>query len=317
MIYLLNKWHGTDKKTNWKPDYLRNLKWGLDKIGARYKEIDNVFFEFRHEDVLIIVDYDDLWILEDYGEEVLKPLVITHSHGTGAIKLGKLDEGRIDRERRELQNVDIVTCNTKYQAEKLRTEFAVNAHYTGYPVDFGRIKSISGRAKEWKRKYDYSIVVAGRLGVDRQLYLAVEALKEYKDEVLFAVPHSKDKAQSIWGVDTINRYEDMFNFKWDCSQEEYYEVLKFGDIIATFGCVDTMNLSVVEGLVTGLYPLVPDKKPYLEYVSEGYEPYSIKDIRGRIESKPKVDVEIEKYRLNNVMERYVDLIEKHGGEIKW
>ena len=55
---------------------------------------------------------------------------------------------------------------------------------------------------------------------------------------------------------------------------------------------------------------MPHKLPYLEYVSEGYEPYSLKDIRRRIDEKPDIKVTVDKYDYRLVAQRYLDAIDE-------
>lgn len=310
VIYLIDNKHN---KVNWLPSYTRNLCKGFEELGEEYEVIDKFYTHFEKTDTVIIVDYLDLpeavKLKRGMGENC--PILISHSHGSSAFELGYKGLGEREEEEYELRAMDIVPCNTHFHTLVMEREMKVNSVFTGYPMDFEKItKCAKGIQKEEK------IVVGGRLGIDRQLYLAVETLKVYGKQVTFCVTHGKEYADNIWGEGSINRYEKMFNLKWNCPQEEFYEELASAKVIVSFGCVDTLNISLIEGAVLGAYPVAPKKFPYNEYLSDGYSPYDIRDIRERIETRPALTVGISQYDYLEVAKRYVKAIKEKMEERK-
>lgn len=304
MIYLL----GNEKYfVPWLPSYFVNLSTGFKELGRESEMLMDLDREFDKKDVIIVIDYVDLPKAIDLKNKLGEnsPILVSHSHGSSAFLLGCKAKGDRAKEERELRAMDMVACNTEWHTQTMIEEMGVSAVYTGYPIDFDSIKRSKAKTKE-KGK----IVVGGRLEQDRQLFIAVEALLPYGKSVVFCCPHSKEWAEKIWGGDGIDRYEEIFQFKWDCPQEEFYRELATAEIVTTFGCIDTLNLSIIEGYTLGAYPLVPHKLPYLEYVSEGYEPYSLKDIRRRIDEKPDIKVTVDKYDYRLVAQRYLDAIDE-------
>lgn len=297
MIYLLSN---EDYFVSWLPRYVSNLKAGFEYWNEDVEMIKDVDREFKETDSLIIVDYKDLPVVDEI--EGTKPVMISHSHGSSAFFLGAKATGDIEKEKRELKAVDLVMCNTIHHYKKM-VDFGVTAHFTGYPIDYSKIEKF----KKDGFKKD-KIVVGGRVEQDRQLFLAVETLRPYGKRVHFCIPHDRESAVRLWGGDTIKRYEEHFNFHWNMGQEEFYKELSDAEFVTTFGCVDTLNLSVIEGITLGAYPLVPKKLPYREYVSEGYEPYSIKDFRKMFREKPPIKYNLEQYDYRQVASRYLSAI---------
>lgn len=305
MIYLLAN---RDNEVSWLPGYANNLVKGFSELGVEFEFIPTLQREFERTDTIIIVDYWDLGkaveLKKELGEN--SPIMVSHSHGSSAFLLGFKRLGELQKEKTELRSMDIVACNTLYHTRTMEEEFGVNAVHTGYPIDIENIRRVTVKLKKEKGK----IVVGGRLEQDRQLYLAVEALLPYGKQVVFCCPHSRAVAEDVWGAEGIRRYEDIFRFEWNYCQRNFYNELSTAEIVTTFGCVDTLNLSIIEGYILGAYPLVPNKLPYLEYVSGGYKPYCIEDIRRRIKKKPRLKVNVEQYHYRIVARKYLDAIEK-------
>lgn len=305
MIYFLGS---RDYFVSWLPGYVINLCKGFDKLGVAYEiimDLDSV--KFTKNDALIVIDYQDLPSAIELKHRLgnKAPILVSHSHGSSAFFTGTKAKGDTEKERSELLEMDVVACNTEYHRKIMEKVFGVKAVWTGYPIDTSRILSnvLSGTR-------DNTIVVGGRLEQDRQLFLAVMALEPYGKRVLFTVPHSREWACKLWGEDTIAKYEDAFRFIWNCNQKRFYMELSKASIVTTFGCVDTLNLSIIEGAILGAYPLVPLMQPYMDYVDDGYEPYSIRDIRYRIDNKPKVNFSVDHLGYEKVAERYANAIEK-------
>lgn len=309
MIYVLDT---KERLVPWLGGYVSNLVEGMSKITKVEVITDPVLmYGLNYRDALVIVDYNDLDKCIEMSKSMDKgsPKLVSHSHGTSAFLLGAKAYGDVDREKRQLNGVDLVCCNTHYQAKVMREAGYGKTAVTGYPISFDTIKAYGGQEK------DRTILVGGRLEEDRQLFIAVEALEKYGKRVLFCCPHGKEHSARIYGWDSLTKYENIFRFKWNCSQEEFYKELAKASVVATFGCVDTLNLSVIEGYTLGCYPVVPRKMPYLEFLSDGYAPYSIADIQWMIDNQPEIRVKVDQYDMYEVGRRYVEEIKKLGVEV--
>lgn len=307
MIYIYDR---ENKFARWVSGYVSNLARGLREVGADV-EVVNSFDSIpsipSERDAVIVVDYMDLDRMIEWRKiNDFKFKIVSHSHGTSAFLLGCKDKGDIDREKKQLQSIDLVCCNTEYHRDVMLREGYGNAVVTGYPIDFDYIRNFAS-PMDTRRE---GIVVGGRIEQDRQLFLAVEALEPFGDAVIFCTPNDKEWACRLWGRDTIERFEQKFTFHWECQQEDFYKILSEASVVTTFGCVDTLNLSLIEGAVLGCYPLAPKKLPYLEFINDGYEPYSLVDIRERIINQPPVETSYLKYDYRLVAMRYKKEIEK-------
>ena len=312
MIYLLTR---QKYFVRWLPGYMKNLARGFEELGEKVEFIDverfaQKEFPVKNTDVVIVVDYDDLPTVIDIknrlGEKC--PILVSHSHGSSAFFMASNETGFRLKERYELGHMDLVACNTEWHTDVMYKEFRVGAFYAGYPMDFEGIAKFGEGVEKDPRK----IVVGGRIEIDRQLLLAVECLEPLVGEydIVFCCPHSREQAVYTWGGDTITKFEERMHFLWDCWQERFYKELASASVVTTFGIVDTLNLSIIEGAVLGAYPLVPHKMPYLEYVSEGFAPYCYKDIRHRIRTRPPLKLSYEKYDYKLVAERYLKAIRR-------
>lgn len=229
----------------------------------------------------------DVWYLGKHYEwmaqkciDTGKP-VVAHAHGgreTGAASdtIYGLDEpvdmGGIIRQ------LACLTVNTSSHSAQVSSFYgANNTSVIGFPLDFSIYK---GYQSMWTDKT--KIVVAGRLVPDKQPELLAVALAPFKRRVVFTTSESWSGVPSA----TYRHLKRLgYRVFTDCRDREYHQVLARSAVSVSATLADTLNLCVVESILSGATPVVPNIPVFDDYVgAERYDPYHIDQIRTLVEN---------------------------------
>jgi hypothetical protein len=182
-------------------------------------------------------------------------------------------------------------------------------HVIGFPVDEKKFSKPCASSKEL-------IVVSGRLANDRLPMVAMQILAPFKDVVVFAAgyntPIHNSNGPEHEYLNTIT--QAGFCVKY-LQGESYYTLMRRARVIFNASMRDTLNTSVVEGIMAGAVPVVPNMLPFSEYLSEEYmyPQYVIGDAQRKVSDAYSGKYEcpsnsVENFRSSVVVRNMVDII---------
>jgi hypothetical protein len=269
--------------SNWSNSFTQLLTRGLEREGVLVHLINLAFLP--HGTCVTRIKNAprcDIWYLASVHEWMLETCaetripIVAHSHGgieTGAFcDVAKNVAGSLNISAK-LHLLAGLTVNSQSHSDQISNFYGYDhAEVVGFPMDFDRYP----HALQLNGERDL-ICVPGRLEPDKQPTLVASALAPFKDRVVFTTPVKKDSG-------THELYDHLvrsgYRVLTGCRGAEYLEVLSRSLVVFSASLADTLNLSVVEGILCGANPVVPNIAVFKEYVfSERYKPYDIQGIR--------------------------------------
>lgn len=291
MIYILEN---EIKQSTWVDDYIDGLVKGLQFIGEPYECTYDVPKpkENQRKDKLIVVHHHDQ-LLEELRD--FRGIKIGHAHATSAIPYFQQVNRRAEQRALSfyLNYLTTTLPITKKIIEKsgiIPDNYGAEVVQTGFPYDLSKLDGYKTKNKKER------IAIAGRLDVDKNFYTSAYLLEYYLDkyEIVFYMANPDYDLPY-----DLSRFEDLgFIFK-SIPRRQYLKELAESEIIFTASLADTGNISLVEALYLGCYPVVPrypdNHCGFNHIVNRGYIPFYPKSIDSLIMCQPEVEVDLHWY----------------------
>lgn len=308
MIYFITN---EKKQAPWQEEY-ENLYYRELKLkGVARTSIDiNAFpgnLNIQSSDFVWVMHYED--IQKVAGS---RAIVVAQSNGTSACTWS----AGVQRssEQADMRIIDISLAFNEAHQKALQKCFPGTHHaIVGFPVEVDHILTagIERRPK--------TIVVPGRIAHGKQVELAIYLLQPLIQQgykVIFCLPNKKSSIE-FCSTDLCQRWQEL-GFIFEILDRTYYlQTAAQSEFVFTCSLSDTMNVSLVEALICGCYPLVPrldtELPTYWSYVDVGYEPFSRTSLMELVKRKPQFSVEMIHFdpdqcakRVLNVMNEYLN-----------
>jgi len=179
---------------------------------------------------------------------------------------------------------------------------------TGFPIDMDDYPDHT----RYMKKY---IVVPGRFSPEKQQAMILsEALRPFKDRVVFSTGQDLDTRSSGGEV-----YKYLVRTGYAvvpyCKAKEFTDLLCQAKVVVTGGLADTLNVSLIEGVICGANPVAPGCTPYYEYLDQFfYRPSLIEEIQQCVQDAlfaPHSLQRVEKYEKSAVAQRMASVFHEY------
>jgi len=283
MLYLLKN---DDKQAPWQIQYENLFERELSTCGASHAtiRIDNVR-TLNKEDIVWVMHYKDL-----HTPEVKETPARVMSHANATTANPYIYQLGMDEEAEEMKDiVDIVLTFSKRQTEAMKTLYPDKQYIdVGFPIEVPELNL---------PKIAKTVLVPGRISPDKQFYMTAFLLtplikKGY--EVTFCV--QMNEKNKYW-LDYYDKKKfERLGFKFlFCDRGTYLAQAAISQYVFSASLGDVMQVSLAEACMSGCYPVIPAFREglpcYDEYISNGYEPFSQKEIIRIFESRPHLSFE--------------------------
>lgn len=283
MLYLLKN---DDKQAPWQIEYENLFERELSACGVVHATIrlDNIR-TLNSQDIVWVMHYKDL-----HSPEVLATPARVMSHANATTANPFIPQLGLDEEADEMANIiDIVLTFSKRQTETMRKLYPDKQYIdVGFPIEVPEMNCT---------KTSKTVIVPGRISPDKQFYMTaylLEPLIKLGYNITFCMQMT-DK-NKFW-LDYYDKKKfNRLGFKFlYCDRKTFLAEAAISQYVFTASLGDVMMVSLAEACMLKCYPVIPafnDGLPcYDEYISNGYEPFSRKEILRIFESRPYLTFE--------------------------
>lgn len=263
-------------------------QWGYetlyaDELRRRNHEVRDVglsdLAKLGPSDILWVMHYNDFLAPEVRRCEAR---VIAQANGTATNPYCYQVDGTAERQAIE-QTIDVNLVFSARMAGVMQARFP-RARFlpVGFPVTVPPLDKLTTVA--------HKVVVAGRVGPDKQFLLATFLLRDIArdHEIVFCYPDDKGDEQTHWlEVYKAERFPCRVK---RCDRPEYLAELATAEFYFSCSLGDISSVGLAEALLVGCYPVVPRFEEglpcYDEHVSLGYAPFCKAEVEALVRDKP-------------------------------
>jgi hypothetical protein len=185
-------------------------------------------------------------------------------------------------------------------------------HVVGFPINQYRFRLTPIDKKE------ELVVVPGRIANDRQPLISMKALEWVKELTIFAAGANPTEFNSLAPEKEYTNTLRQAGFTVNhYAGDGYIKLLKRAKVVFSASLRDTLNTSIVEGVMAGAYPVVPDIEPFTEYLPKEcrYSPYNVDEAFNMVchflaKKEPFNLDKIKQFDAKCVVKQMVDVIRK-------
>jgi len=316
---------GSSKIGSWTETYYNNVEGELRELGqtvycynSKYdlKEIRDI------PDCLLLMGDTDYgykaWL--SYAERVGIP-VFAHHHG-GPELFGFCDwpdqedfykSFSEDLRKERFAGIFFNTAHSLRKFWFFYKDFDISkCHVVGFPIrqSLYRMTPID--------KKDTLVVVPGRIANDRQPLISMKALEFMREEVIFAAGINPNMNIGLGPEKEYLNTLRQAGFKVTYyARNDYVRLLKKATVVFSASLRDTLNTSIVEGIMAGAYPVAPDMEPFNEYIPKEnlYKPYDVDEAFKKVcyfinKTEPFNLPSIKEFDSKVVLRKMVDIIKQ-------